>query len=108
MDKRNWLERLGQVDANSRTYGTKVMILHLSALKPDTQPSHAQRHGKLFTTDEVRQWLDTADFTDGCRCAFAEVLMDEGGNPLVPAIIDRARRNYEVMKAKGKGGWTKL
>ncbi len=35
------------------------------------------------------------------------MLVDDDGNPVVPAIVERARRNYQVMKAKGRGPWAK-
>ncbi|MBF2938310.1 phage head morphogenesis protein, partial [Pseudomonas aeruginosa] len=42
-----------------------------------------------------------------CKCSQVEVLVDDEGNPVVPAIVERARRNYQVMKAKGRGPWAK-
>ncbi|MDN6874081.1 hypothetical protein QO209_16690 [Pseudomonas citronellolis] len=92
----------------SETYGVRTMLMQISALKPDTRPSHAARHGKLFTQEEVDIWYAENDNSIGCRCTFVEVMIDEDGNPEVPAIVERARQTFEKMKAKGKGEWTKL
>lgn len=98
--------RLDEADDAADTYGTQAMQMHMSALSPTTRPTHASRHAKLFTTDQQREWWAKDGNSVNCKCSTVSVLVDDKGNPLVPAIVDRARKNYQVMKAKGKGAWT--
>lgn len=98
---------LDQDEAMARRFGTRFRMMQMSALKPDTRASHAERHGKLFTPAEIREWYAQDGNAHGCRCTFVKVLLDPYGKPLVPALIDKARQTYEKMKAKGKGEWTK-
>lgn len=98
--------RLDEADEAAERYGTVAKQMHMSALSPTTRPTHAGRHAKLFTTDEQREWWAKAGNSINCKCSTVSVLVDDDGKPLVPAIIDRARKNYDVMKAKGKGAWT--
>lgn len=98
--------RLDEADDAAERYGTQAKQMHMSALSPTTRPTHASRHAKLFTTDEQREWWAKDGNSINCKCSTLSVLVDENGKPLVPSIVDRARKNYEVMKAKGKGAWT--
>lgn len=100
------MDRIDQDEALARRFGTRFRMMQMSALKPDTRKSHADRHGKLFTPTEIRAWYEQDGNADGCRCTFVKVLLDPYGKPMVPALIDKARQTYEKMKAKGKGEWT--
>ena len=81
--------------------------MHMSALSPSTRATHAARHARLYTSDEVRDWYSRDGNSINCKCGQVEVLVDDEGNPVVPAIVERVRRNYQVMKAKGRGPWAK-
>lgn len=98
--------RLDEADEAAERYGTVAKQMHMSALSPTTRPRHASRHAKLFTTDEQRDWWAQDANSINCKCSTVSVLVDEEGKPLVPGIVERARKNYQVMKAKGKGAWT--
>ncbi|OZI57661.1 phage minor head protein [Bordetella genomosp. 4] len=98
--------RLDEADDAADRYGTQAKQMHMSALSPTTRPTHASRHAKLFTTDQQREWWAKDANSINCKCSTVTVLVDDEGKPLVPSIVDRARKNYEVMKAKGKGAWT--
>lgn len=102
------MARLEQDEALARRFGTRFKMMQVSALKPDTRASHAERHGKLFTPAEIRAWYELDGNAEECRCAFVKVLLDPYGRPLTPSIIDRARQAFEKMKAKGKGEWAKV
>lgn len=93
-------------DAGARKNGLNCLFMHLSALSPTTRKSHAERHGKLFTAQEVREfWSDPAN-VDGCKCAVTAMMVDDDGKPLVPSIVKRTRNTYEKMKARGYD-WSK-
>lgn len=97
--------RWDEQDQAKEDYGTQAKLMHISALSPTTRPSHALRHAKLFTSEETRDWYSRDANAINCKCSQVSVLVDEKGEPLVPAIVDRARKNYQVMKEKGNGLW---
>lgn len=100
------IAKIAASEEAARKYGIKSLLMHMSALSPGTLPSDAARHGNLYTPQEARDWLASEDGQNS-KTSFVEVMLDDNGEPLVPAIIDRARENYRVMKKKGKGDWTK-
>lgn len=81
-------------------YGMQTKLMHLSALSPTTRKSHAQRHAKLFTFDEVREWYAEGGNSINCKCNQVEVMVDEDGKPVVEGIQARARSTLEKMKAR--------
>lgn len=87
-------------DANQE-YGLRTKELHLSALAATTRRTHSQRHGKLFTIEEVREWWAKDANSINCRCTTTSVMVDKDGNPLVPSIIDRAKRAKDNMEKRG-------
>lgn len=99
--------RWDEKDAAEADYGVQSKLMHMSALSPSTRATHAARHARLYTSDEVRDWYSRDGNSINCKCSQVEVLVDDDGNPVVPAIVERARRNYQVMKAKGRGPWAK-
>jgi len=44
--------------------------------------------------------------SSNCKCSQLSVLVDDSGQPLVPAIVERAKRNKQVMRERGEGPWT--
>ncbi|NYT54522.1 phage head morphogenesis protein [Eoetvoesia caeni] len=99
--------RWDEKDQAEEDYGVQSKLMHISALSPTTRITHAARHAKLFTSGEVRDWYSKDGNGNNCKCAQTEVLVDDDGKPLVPGIQARARKNYDVMKKKGKGPWAK-
>lgn len=93
--------RLDESDDAKEQYGLRSKEMHFSALSPTTRRTHADRHGKLFTTDEQREWWAKDANAIQCKCSSISVLIDSEGNPLVPAIIDRAKRAKENMAKRG-------
>ena len=72
--------------------GIMSKMMHLSALKPTTRPSHRARHAHLYTIQEVADWYEIVPNMIACFCSQVEILVDEKGNPLSPGIIERAKR----------------
>lgn len=87
--------------------GIRYLHMHLSALSPTTRPSHAARHGHLYTEEEMQEWWASDENDVECKCSTVMILVDENGDPMTPSIIERARKTYEDMKVKGNGEWTK-
>lgn len=95
------MRHLDEMEAAAKKYGVTQLYMQLSALSPTTRKTHADRHGKLFTAQALREfWADAAN-VEGCKCSIAAVLVDERGAPLVPTIIERASQTYDVMAARG-------
>lgn len=101
------MKRIDDEELAVRKYGLNVRWLHLSALSPSSRKSHTERHGKLFTFNEVRQFWSTPENIAGCKCSVSAIQVDEAGNPFTPAALERARATYLKMKARGRGEWTK-
>lgn len=83
--------RWDEADDAEAIYGVKTKELHLSALSPTTRQTHAARHGKLFTREQVRDWWSRDGNSVNCKCTTTSVMVDDDGKPLVPSIIDRAK-----------------
>jgi len=83
----------------------RYKLMHLSALSPTTRRSHAERHGKLYTAEEVIEfWNDPANRV-GCKCTVISILVDSKGNPIVEKLVPRAMTTYEKMKKKYGNSW---
>ncbi|WP_324280206.1 phage minor head protein [Enterobacter ludwigii] len=60
--------------------GLNTGILWLSALKPTTRTWHASRHGKVYTTEEVRDFYAENGNRYNCYCSQIPVLLNNDGN----------------------------
>lgn len=93
--------RMDEDDDAKANYGIQTMQLHISALSPTTRRTHAARHGKLYTTDEQRDWWSRDANSINCKCSTVAVLVDDKGEPLSNTVIERTRKEYTSMKARG-------
>ncbi|KAA0910676.1 phage minor head protein [Pusillimonas sp. ANT_WB101] len=87
-------------------FGLVMKEMHLSALSSTTRVSHAARHAKLFTVDEVREWYSQDGNLFNCKCSQVSVMVDDNGKPIVPAIVERAKQAKQKMEERGYG-WAK-
>lgn len=61
--------------------GLRARVRHISALLPKrTRPTHAARHGKIFTVEEQTAWWDSGSNRINCKCTVNSVLIDGKGN----------------------------
>lgn len=97
----NRMKRIDDDEASARRYGLNYRFMHMSALAPTTRASHAARHGKLFTAQEVREWWAKDDNWVDCRCGIVPIMVDDRGNPLIPDAVQRARETLKQMKKQG-------
>lgn len=99
--------RWDEAEEAQALYGLETKLMHLSALSATTRPSHAARHARLYTVEQVRDWYSQPGESINCKCSQTEVMVDETGKPVVPAIVERARKSYRAMKARGGAPWAK-
>ena len=60
--------------------GLRSAVRHISALKKTTRPSHAARHGKVFSVEDQRIWWDSGSNRINCFCSVKSVLIDKNGD----------------------------
>ncbi|WP_247175069.1 phage minor head protein [Escherichia coli] len=60
--------------------GLNTGLLWLSALKPTTRTWHASRHGKVYTTEEVRDFYAEDGNRYNCYCSQIPVLLKDDGS----------------------------
>ena len=60
--------------------GLNTGLLWLSALKPTTRSWHASRHGKVYTTEQVRDFYAENGNRYNCYCSQIPVLLNEDGS----------------------------
>lgn len=88
--------RIDEGQAMAAQYDTKVMYMHTSAFAPTSRATHMERHGQLFTAEEMREWWAEDANSINCMCSMVEVLVKEDGQPFAPGLLKKA----EQTKAK--------
>jgi SPP1 gp7 family putative phage head morphogenesis protein len=73
--------------------GLRVALLWTSALKDTTRPWHAARHGRVYTSAQVKAFYGQRGNRFNCFCATTECLLDESGKPILSAQLKKAMRN---------------
>lgn len=79
--------------------GLNTGLLWLSALKPSTRSWHASRHGKVYTTEEVRDFYAVNGNRYNCYCSQIPVLLNDDGSIFNQGLADKL--------AKERKQWTK-
>ncbi|EJC6303069.1 phage head morphogenesis protein [Escherichia coli] len=79
--------------------GLNTGLLWLSALKPTTRTWHASRHGKVYTTEEVRDFYAENGNRYNCYCSQIPVLLNDDGSIFNEGLEDKL--------AKERKGWDK-
>lgn len=98
--------RWDETEEAKEEFGLRTLEMHLSALSPTTRASHAARHAKLFTIEQVRDWWSEGANAINCKCSTASVLVDKNGKPLVDIAIEHAKKAKRAMEARGYA-WAK-
>lgn len=85
-----WLE----AEHAQKTLGLRLGLLWTSALKPTTRPWHASRHGRVYTTEQVRAFYsrDGGREKYNCYCGQTECLLDEAGKPILSGQLKKSMR----------------
>lgn len=67
-------------DWASERLGLKTGLLWQSALKPTTRAWHGSRHGRVYTTEEVRDFYAENGNRYNCYCSQIPVLLNDDGS----------------------------
>jgi hypothetical protein len=86
--------------------GLKTGLLHMSALKPNSRSIHVDRHGKIYTVEQVADWYEENGNRFNCYCAQITVLLNEKGEPYNQASIDRLLKEADEWKGKTRTSLT--
>ncbi|SAJ18938.1 phage head morphogenesis protein [Enterobacter hormaechei] len=78
--------------------GLNTGLLWLSALKPTTREWHRARHGKVFTTEEVRDFYAENGNRYNCYCAQVPALLDDNGKLFNEGLSDKLAAERKAWK----------
>lgn len=82
--------------------GLKTGLLHMSALKPTSRSTHVDRHGKVYTVEQVADWYEENGNRYNCYCAQVAVLLNEKGDPYNQASIDRLLKESNEWREQNR------
>jgi len=71
--------------------GLNTGLLWLSALKPTTRSWHASRHGRVYTTEEVRDFYAVNGNRYNCYCSQIPALLNDDGSIFNEGLIIRLK-----------------
>lgn len=94
--------RMDESDDATEKYNLKTKQMHLSALSPTTRLEHALRHGRLFTTDEQREWWASDANSINCKCSTVSVLVGADGKPLRPSVLAGMQEQRDKWKEENE------
>ncbi len=78
--------------------GLNTGLLWLSALKPSTRAWHASRHGKVYTTEEVRDFYAENGNRYNCYCSQIPVLLNEDGSIFNEGLADKLAKERRAWQ----------
>ncbi|CNI68976.1 phage head morphogenesis protein%2C SPP1 gp7 family [Yersinia frederiksenii] len=82
--------------------GLRTKLLHLSSLKATTRTTHAARHGRVYTVEEVRIWYTKDGNKYNCYCSQSAAIVDEYGEAVSRGLIDRLAEQRKKWQAEFK------
>jgi len=80
-----------------------MLSLWFSALSPTTRKNHASRHGRTYTTDEVREFYSKNGNTINCLCSQSAVLVNKKTKEVLQQdLLDRMeKKRITYQKSRG-------
>lgn len=86
-------------DEQTNDEGVNTRLLWVSALLPTTRKTHASRHGRIYTRQEVEDFYARDGNAINCRCTQVSILVDDDGNPLSDRLPQQLRiKSAEYLK----------
>lgn len=96
--------RWAESDYATEQFGLDIRMLWTSALLPTTRPTHAARSGKVYSTDEVRDFYSKNGNRYRCHCGQTECLLDADGNPILTrGLKDKMQAEKSAWEAAQTG-----
>ena len=90
-----------ETDWSADRLGLNTSLMWLSALKPTTRSWHASRHGKVYTTEEVRDFYASNGNRYNCYCSQIPVLLNDDGSIFNVGLADTLEKERKSWgKAK--------
>lgn len=80
--------------------GLNTGLLWLSALKPTTRSWHASRHGRVYTTEEVRDFYAENGNRYNCYCSQIPVLLNDDGSIFNEGLADKLAKERKQWTTK--------
>ena len=84
-------------DARERL-GIQTAMLWFSALLPSTRQSHASKHGRTFSAQEVAEFYSQGGESINCRCSQQPVLLNEDGTPMLGSLKQRMEKQRAAFE----------
>ena len=91
-----WIE----TDWAADRLGLNTGLLWLSALKPTTRSWHASRHGRVYTTEEVRDFYAVNGNRYNCYCSQIPVLLNDDGSIFNEGLADKLAKERKQWSAQ--------
>ncbi len=76
--------------------GLNTGLLWLSALKPTTRSWHASRHGRVYATEEVRDFYAENGNRYNCYCSQIPVLLNDDGSIFNEGLADKLAKERKA------------
>lgn len=90
--------RLDEAQETQERLGIKTGMLWASALSSTTRASHARRHGRVYSVDEVRQFYSRDGNAINCKCGLSEILLNDDGTPLSSNVVRKMTERREAYE----------
>ncbi|ECV5573450.1 phage head morphogenesis protein [Salmonella enterica subsp. enterica] len=91
-----------ETDWSADRLGLNTGLLWLSALKPTTRSWHASRHGKVYTTEEVRDFYAENGNRWNCYCSQIPCLLTDDGDLFNEGLADKLAAERKKWKPDEK------
>ena len=85
---------MGEGDDAAEALGIEIKYLWVSALLPTTRKNHASRHGRLYTSDEIKEFYSKNGERYNCHCSCVATLIEDG----VPQLTQKLRATMVAEK----------
>lgn len=92
--------RWAEAEYAQRNLGIRLALLWTSALQTFTRQTHAARHGRTYTSDEVREFYSRDGNVYKCHCATTECLIGDDGKPILTEKL-------KSTMAKARATWNR-
>lgn len=89
-----------ETDWAAERLGLNTGLLWLSALKPTTRSWHASRHGRTYTTEEVRAFYAENGNRYNCYCSQIPVLLNDDVSIFNEGLADKLAKEREQWTTK--------